>query len=84
MKIVKGGRPLCLPLHDHSAMVHRPQAALLAANGPLGAANPDLSHSRGTEANVTGAGKTITATFSWNTLGASGTAILVAALDYRY
>ena len=53
---------------------------LFAANGPLGAATLTFPIPGVHEAIVTGAGKTITATFSWNTLGASGTAILVAAL----
>ena len=53
---------------------------LFAANGPLGAATPTFPIPGVHEAIVTGAGKTVTATFSWNTLGASGTAILVAAL----
>ena len=53
---------------------------LFAANGPLGAATLPFPIPGVHEAIVTGAGKTVTATFSWNTLGASGTAILVAAL----
>ena len=53
---------------------------LFAANGPLGAATLTFPIPGVHEAIVTGAGKTVTATFSWNTLGASGTAILVAAL----
>ena len=53
---------------------------LFAANGPLGVATLTFPIPGVHEAIVTGAGKTVTATFSWNTLGASGTAILVAAL----
>lgn len=53
---------------------------LFTANGPLGAATLTFPIPGVHEAIVTGAGKTVTATFSWNILGASGTAILVAAL----
>lgn len=53
---------------------------LFTANGPLGAATLTFPIPGVHEAIVTGAGKTVMATFSWNILGASGTAILVAAL----
>ena len=53
---------------------------VFATTGPLGAATLAFPIPGIHEAIVTGAGKTVTAMFSWNTLGASGTAILVAAL----
>jgi len=53
---------------------------VFATTGPLGAATLAFPIPGIHEAITTGAGKTVTAIFSWNTLGASGTAILVAAL----
>ena len=53
---------------------------IFATNGPLGAATLAFPIPGIHEAITTGAGKTVTAMFSWNTLGASGTAILVAAI----
>ena len=53
---------------------------VFATTGPLGAATLAFPIPGIHEAITTGAGKTVTAMFSWNTLGASGTAILVAAL----
>ena len=53
---------------------------VFATTGPLGAATLAFPIPGIHEAIVTGAGKTVTAMFSWNILGASGTAILVAAL----
>ena len=53
---------------------------LFATNGLLGAATLAFPIPGIHEAITTGAGKTVTAMFSWNTLGASGTAILVAAI----
>ncbi|WP_297605384.1 L-lactate permease [uncultured Rothia sp.] len=53
---------------------------IFATTGPLGAATLAFPIPGIHEAITTGAGKTVTAIFSWNTLGASGTAILVAAL----
>ena len=53
---------------------------VFATTGPLGAATLAFPTPGIHEAITTGAGKTVTAMFSWNTLGASGTAILVAAL----
>ena len=53
---------------------------IFATNGLLGAATLAFPIPGIHEAIVTGAGKTVTAMFSWNILGASGTAILVAAI----
>ena len=53
---------------------------IFATNGLLGAATLAFPIPGIHEAITTGAGKTVTAMFSWNILGASGTAILVAAL----
>ena len=53
---------------------------IFATTGPLGAATLAFPIPGIHEAITTGAGKTVTAMFSWNILGASGTAILVAAL----
>jgi len=53
---------------------------VFATTGPLGAATLAFPIPGIHEAITTGTGKTVTAMFSWNTLGASGTAILVAAL----
>ena len=53
---------------------------VFATTGPLGAATLAFPIPGIHEAIVTGAGKTVTAMFSWNILGASGTAILVAAI----
>ena len=53
---------------------------IFATTGPLSAATLAFPIPGIHEAITTGAGKTVTAMFSWNTLGASGTAILVAAL----
>ena len=52
---------------------------IFATTGPLGAATLAFPIPGIHEAITTGAGKTVTAMFSWNILGASGTAILVAA-----
>ena len=65
---------------EPSAQASTALKPLFAANGPLGVATLTFPIPGVHEAIVTGAGKTVTATFSWNTLGASGTAILVAAL----
>ena len=53
---------------------------IFATNGLLGAATLAFPIPGIHEAITTGAGKTVTAMFSWNILGASGTAILVAAI----
>ena len=53
---------------------------VFATTGPLGAATLAFPIPGIHEAITTGTGKTVTAMFSWNTLGASGTAILVAAI----
>ena len=53
---------------------------IFATTGPLGAATLAFPIPGIHEAITTGAGKTVTAMFSWNILGAAGTAILVAAL----
>ena len=53
---------------------------IFATTGPLSATTLAFPIPGIHEAITTGAGKTVTAMFSWNTLGASGTAILVAAL----
>ena len=53
---------------------------IFATTGPLGAATLAFPIPGIHEAITTGAGKTVTAMFSWNILGASGTAILVAAI----
>ena len=68
---------------EPSAQASTALKPLFAANGPLGVATLTFPIPGVHEAIVTGAGKTVTATFSWNTLGGFRYRNSGGGTDYR-